>query len=264
MVAIKEIAQSYMACCQDSELINDVFTKGLQVFDVSSGFHYGVNGLVGNVNLLRDAFPKLEFELLQYSQAQDESLMLRWRIVPDSVDEKAQEKLGLVDRDYTGMDFIQLAGNKVKAVQMYTDTPGDLLDYWAMRCQHERRSGYNNQPEEVPNNMSASVCMALNLVLKEDKLYLNPNLRLPQLARVLGVSSNQLSSIVNQRFNKGFNEYLNSFRIKEAQSLIAEDELSLLDVALQSGFNSQAMFNTTFKKAMRLTPGQYRKQCVAK
>lgn len=262
MLNAKQMAENYMGCCQNGydRRIGDLFASESRLFDAGSGLRYGPSGLAGNVELLHRAFPKIQFELLQYAISQDESLMVRWRLVPDSIEIKVQERLHLSERNYTGVDLLQFKGQKINAVQMYLDTPGDLLDYHAMRTCHEKEQGYNDRPaKELPPQMISSVCSSLEGLLNEDKLYLNPNLRLPQVARLLGLSQNQLSAIINRTYQQGFNDYINRLRIDEAKALFRNKQHTLLDIALQSGFNSQSMFNTTFKKITGMTPGRYRK-----
>lgn len=262
MLNAKKLAESYMGCCREGygHRIGDIFSSASQLFDTGTGLRCGPSGLADNVELLHRAFPKIEFELLQYAINQDESLMVRWRLVPDSIEIKVQERLHLFERNYTGMDFIQFKGQKISAVQMYLDTPGDVLDYHAMRICNENELGYNDRrAKALPPKMINSVCSSLTELLSEEKLYLNPNLRLPYVARLLGISQNQLSAIINKTYQQGFNEYINRLRIDEAKVLFNDTQHTLLDIALLAGFNSQSMFNATFKKTTGMTPSQYRK-----
>jgi AraC family transcriptional regulator len=52
--------------------------------------------------------------------------------------------------------------------------------------------------------------------------------------------------------------YLIERRIQDAKTKLAEGRLSLVEIALETGFGSQASFNRTFRKHMGLTPGQFR------
>ena len=47
-------------------------------------------------------------------------------------------------------------------------------------------------------------------------------------------------------------------RIKATEVLLAKDELSITDIALQAGFSSIPTFNRTFKLKKGCTPGEYR------
>jgi AraC-like DNA-binding protein len=82
------------------------------------------------------------------------------------------------------------------------------------------------------------------------------------LALVAEKADMSISSFV-RRFKKKtgltFVDYINSLRLSRAAELLKDSRLSLLEVALSSGFNNQSHFNRMFKKINRVTPGQYRR-----
>lgn len=55
-------------------------------------------------------------------------------------------------------------------------------------------------------------------------------------------------------------EYVNTTRIKEAQRLLTETDLKVIQIADAVGFESIAHFGRMFKKLVNLTPHAYRKQ----
>ncbi|HEY1405828.1 MAG TPA: helix-turn-helix domain-containing protein [Spirochaetota bacterium] len=56
-----------------------------------------------------------------------------------------------------------------------------------------------------------------------------------------------------------FRSYLNSFRIDEARSMLIEKpELSVLEIAYATGFNSKSSFNELFIKSTGLSPRDFR------
>ena len=56
--------------------------------------------------------------------------------------------------------------------------------------------------------------------------------------------------------------YVTDRRIQAAQKMLAVDQSSLVQVALDTGFGSQGNFTRAFRKATGLTPGQYRELCL--
>ena len=99
--------------------------------------------------------------------------------------------------------------------------------------------------------------------MEQEKPYLDNELSLPKLALSLDVSPNNLSQVIYERFSMNFFDFFNSFRIEEAkQQLINLDpkRVTILGVALDSGFNSKSAFYTGFKKHTAMTPTQFRKQ----
>lgn len=52
--------------------------------------------------------------------------------------------------------------------------------------------------------------------------------------------------------------YVLDSRLRRAEFLLSETDISLSQIANDSGFNSQSHFTTAFKKRVGITPGQYR------
>ncbi len=103
----------------------------------------------------------------------------------------------------------------------------------------------------------------LKSYMESNKPYLNQLLTLDNLATQLSMPARQLSQIINRHFDKNFFEFINSYRIQESKELLAKQEnekVTMLEIMAQAGFNSKATFNTFFKKAVGMTPTQYRKQ----
>jgi AraC-like DNA-binding protein len=99
-------------------------------------------------------------------------------------------------------------------------------------------------------------------ILEENKLYLNPLLNLDKLARQLHINGKLLSQIINESTGANFNDFINQYRIKEAQRLMTEDikhRRNILNIAYEVGFNSKSTFNEAFRKYTNITPSEYRK-----
>ena len=99
-------------------------------------------------------------------------------------------------------------------------------------------------------------------LLRNEKPFLNPQVSLSDLSEKLSVSTKHLSQVINQSFNKSFFDFINTYRIQEAQQILKEskdDKLTVLEVMYQVGFNSKSSFNTAFKKETGQTPTEFRK-----
>ncbi|MFQ3213328.1 MAG: AraC-like DNA-binding protein [Marivirga sp.] len=97
----------------------------------------------------------------------------------------------------------------------------------------------------------------LKILMKEERLYLQPDLTLHELAQHLSCNSSQLSASINLVFKQNFNDFINSLRIEEFIRLNRTDSykhFTLLAIALDSGFNSKATFNRAFKKLKSCSP----------
>ncbi len=101
---------------------------------------------------------------------------------------------------------------------------------------------------------------AIEMVMRDDKRFTDPELGLKQLAADIDLHPNKLSWLLNNHFGKNFNDYINQYRIKEFQRLALAPEnrnITLLGLAYDSGFNSKTVFNTFFKKETGMTPKQW-------
>ena len=115
-----------------------------------------------------------------------------------------------------------------------------------------------NQENRDPEK--SATAKKLKYLMEEDKLFLQPDLNLQELALHLQVNAVQLSATINQVFGLNFNDYVNSLRIDEFVRLYKLDQsktYTLLAIALDSGFNSKATFNRAFKKIKGSSPKEY-------
>jgi len=130
------------------------------------------------------------------------------------------------------------------------------------------------QNEEIPVNdekykksalndeMMSKILLRLKQVMENQQPYLNSNLTLPELAQLVEVSPNYLSQVINEKLQMNFFDYINSHRIEVAKKLLVEPlpyTRTILDIAMESAFNSKSAFYSSFKKQTGLTPVQYKK-----
>ena len=100
----------------------------------------------------------------------------------------------------------------------------------------------------------------VKVYMENEKPYLNPDLNLSDLANEVKMTRAQLSQVINSGFNKNFNDFVNSFRVKAFKEKLSEgkqQQLSLLGIAYDCGFNSKATFNRVFKKLTNTSPTEF-------
>lgn len=98
-------------------------------------------------------------------------------------------------------------------------------------------------------------------VIKEEKLFLNPDISLGMLSKILWVSPQKISLTINSKLGYNFNEYINRQRINQSLEIIKNpksNSLTIASISIDSGFNSLSSFNTSFKKFVGKTPSAYR------
>ncbi|WP_333973404.1 helix-turn-helix transcriptional regulator [Alteromonas mediterranea] len=94
-----------------------------------------------------------------------------------------------------------------------------------------------------------------------ERVFLEPGLKISELAQQLDVSINHLSETINGYARLSFYDYINGLRIEEAEKMLsdpAQAHLSVTDIGYHAGFNSNSTFYTHFKKHLGQTPRQYR------
>ena len=117
--------------------------------------------------------------------------------------------------------------------------------------------GSNLTPDQVEEHKKQLLAL-----FKTEKPFLNPQVSITELSEKISVSTKHLSQVINQSFKKNFFDFINTYRIKEAQQILKEskdNKLTILEVMYQSGFNSKSSFNTAFKKETGKTPTEFRK-----
>ncbi|WP_280766433.1 helix-turn-helix domain-containing protein [Parabacteroides sp. PFB2-10] len=96
--------------------------------------------------------------------------------------------------------------------------------------------------------------------LENDKAYLRKDLRLTDASEVIPVNRTYLSRIFNNHFKCSFSACLLKYRLEESKRLLVEHpEMMVREVALQSGFRTQATFFHAFRQYEQTTPAQYRR-----
>jgi AraC-like DNA-binding protein len=99
----------------------------------------------------------------------------------------------------------------------------------------------------------------LNL-LEQEKLYLNPELTLTDLAQHLNTHSKLLSGVINVVFEKNFNDFVNAYRVNLFKAKVNDPKLkhlTLLAIAFECGFNSKSTFNRAVKRATGEMPSTF-------
>lgn len=121
-----------------------------------------------------------------------------------------------------------------------------------------KRLKYGNSvmKESVLNHLDEKLLQ----LFEEQKPYLNKELTLTRLAEMLDISPNQLSQLINRRYKKNFFDFINEYRVKEAEKLLLHEEMSHLKIETigeLAGFNSRSTFFAIFRKMNGTTPAQF-------
>ena len=119
------------------------------------------------------------------------------------------------------------------------------------------------EPEELKLQQEAVFAERMYLLFEKEHVYLNPRLRLSELAMVLGTNRTYLSNFINAELQSSFSDYVNGYRVSFAKTLLVENNAPLDVIAEMSGFNSVSSFRRMFSAVEGCTPGQYRRKACS-
>jgi AraC-type DNA-binding domain-containing proteins len=162
----------------------------------------------------------------------------------------------------------------------FSETPIDILlrikDYYCsnlsfkdLRISQEliglfiMLGNYNTQLKAKSANKKNHQKMVLNDKFIDIARYISEHctqdISLDDAASYAGFSRYHFSRIFKEYFDISFPEYVAKQRIGYAIELLENLDLSILDIALLSGFSSHAAFNRTFKRLMHMTPSKFQR-----
>lgn len=106
-------------------------------------------------------------------------------------------------------------------------------------------------------------------VLEREKLYLNPDIRVGDLAERLYTNKSYLAQTIKIKLGKNFCQLVHYYRVREAMRIYARNpDLTITQLSRRVGFNSMTTFNTAFGRNTGYTPAEwckeYRKRNEAK
>ena len=101
--------------------------------------------------------------------------------------------------------------------------------------------------------------------MEKNKPFLDRDLSIYDLSKQTGIPRHYITQILNEKHGKNFFMFVNEYRIREV-ILRFEDQkyrnFTILAIALDSGFNSKATFNSIFKNQTGITPSAYREKLL--
>lgn len=119
------------------------------------------------------------------------------------------------------------------------------------------------QDHASPDSASAMLMQRINQVMEEQKLYRNSELKLQDLAAVLGTNRRFVSDCINSQMGCTFSQYVNIYRINYAKHVLRQrPDKKIADVYIESGFANEMSFYRTFKSVTGMTPKEWLNQKI--
>ncbi|MBA2937220.1 response regulator [Paenibacillus sp. CGMCC 1.16610] len=113
--------------------------------------------------------------------------------------------------------------------------------------------------QELPSEADPECSGHAKRIMAYTKTHYSNDLSLDHLAELMDLHPNYISSLFKKVTGDTFVNYLNAFRIKEAQKLLRlQRRLSVNAIGKMVGFENKHYFTKVFKKYTGITPGAYR------
>ena len=123
------------------------------------------------------------------------------------------------------------------------------------------------QQDDTPlakQSESKKLALALQDLFETEKVYRQQGLSVDDVTKTLQTNSKYLSNAIKEHFQKGFIEYVNTYRVEEAIEMLKEQEkggkyahYSVEMIAEEAGFANRATFYAAFKRIVGVTPREY-------
>lgn len=143
-----------------------------------------------------------------------------------------------------------LMGNPTKA-SMY-ELQGRLL----------RMSGRvitNNQANSIIHSSEHNLIEQIAIYIAKNY---NRPIKISDIGKSVGLHPDYANAIFKKTFGRTLSEHITIERITHAQRKLITTDSSILDIALDCGFNSISSFNASFRKLNNCTPREYRQQLL--
>ena len=112
----------------------------------------------------------------------------------------------------------------------------------------------------IPPLNNATEERILNVCRYVHNEFTNP-IKLETIARIANMNPTSFCRFFRKSTGQSFSSYVNDLRIAKACNLLLDKrKLNISEIAYQSGFNSQTLFNRIFFKKKSMTPSTFRKK----
>ena len=116
------------------------------------------------------------------------------------------------------------------------------------------------EPAPLPDHASDELMSRITQLMETQRLYLNPELKVTDVADALGIHRNAVSACINAQ-GCTFSQLVNDYRLRHAKKLLSEaSDKKISTVGSESGFANESTFFRVFKAATGMTPKEWAAQ----
>lgn len=148
------------------------------------------------------------------------------------------------------LNAVKINFNEVYRLPLHIETMDDLCNHLIALF----TNAFKETPKMVETRYAILVDTVMGIIHEK---YSQSSLCLDEIAADLNISSRQLSRVFKSATGKTVPEYINEVRLGKAAELLELGYLSVSEVALKAGIESDTYFYTVFKKKYGVTPKEY-------
>lgn len=116
------------------------------------------------------------------------------------------------------------------------------------------------QNKTISDVEALSIADSLPKLFVQEKLHLDADLKLLDVAKRLQTKKHTLSQYLNDTVGQSFSNFINGYRVESAMEMLQSNKvLTIEGIGNECGFKSNTSFYTAFKKHKGMTPAQYKK-----
>lgn len=146
-----------------------------------------------------------------------------------------------------------------------------ILSFWRKHEKAPHRSAVTSPkpsmaltPLERPGiDLAATKELMIRItdIIEKERLYLNSDLKVSDIAERLGVSRYQVSDCINAHQSCSFPQYINNYRVEQAKQIMrTQPGKKITTVCTEAGFGNEPSFFRAFKTLTGLTPTEWKSQ----
>ncbi len=130
-----------------------------------------------------------------------------------------------------------------------------LVAYGFYRSYKSRESQGSDEPSTSDNE---EMMERITRLMEEQQLFLNPDLKVADVAVALGTHSRTVSDCIKATYDCSFTQFINNYRVEYVKNLMADHPgKKIHELYIAAGFASESSFFRTFKQITGMTPREW-------
>lgn len=133
--------------------------------------------------------------------------------------------------------------------------------YKVLQSESREKSKSNNSATQIEKSEDAKVMMQIREFFEKSEPFLNPGIRVGDIAEKLKMNPREISLILKKNNFANFSSFVNEYRVERARQLFQNEEYKYLTVEAigeMAGFGSKQSFYLVFETITGVKPGFYR------